>query len=189
VLLAVIALTPIAVAVGKATGSDLLKRNEGLAIGFVGTVASSIALTFVLEGDQRRLGLYLSFAAALGILYGGWRIMHEAPGTPGPLGDVLSGIGSKRAGSNGASESSAATTPMPATETPGVPGGGASGVSPGKEGPGAPHPGTSTGGPGDGDTEPRPPAADAIPGQTGAQTPPGLVGDPPAGEGTHPPGL
>jgi len=31
--------------------------------------------------------------------------------------------------------------------------------------------------------------ADPVPGQTAGQTPPGLVGEPPAGEGTRPPGV
>jgi hypothetical protein len=36
---------------------------------------------------------------------------------------------------------------------------------------------------------PAPPAADPIPGTTAPQTPPGLAGQPPAGEGTRPPGV
>lgn len=202
VLLAAIAVVAVAVAGAKAMGRPLFGANEGLVLAFIGTVASSIILTFVLEGDNRRLGLWLSFAAALGVLYGGWRTMHEEPGTTGPLGDMLSGIGgSKRTNgeapprTNGEAptSSTAPTTPMAATDSPGVPGGGAAGVSPGKEGPGAPHPGTSTGGPDDGDGDvpaaTGAAAADPVPGQTGAQTPPGLAGEPPAGEGTHPPGL
>jgi hypothetical protein len=79
---------------------------------------------------------------------------------------------------------------MPADDAPGVPGGGAAGVSPGKEGPGAPHPGTSTGAPGDeGDAPPPPPAPDPVPGETAGETPPGLAGEPHAGKGTQPPGV
>jgi hypothetical protein len=128
----------------------------------------------------RGIGLWLGLLAAAGVTYGGWRAMQEGPGAtfarPGGVG-------------GGPVSSTAATTAM-AAETPGVPGGGAAGVSPGKEGPGAPHPGTSTGGPGDEDGEAPPPAPpDPVPGVTAPQTPPGIAGDPPATEGTHPPGL
>lgn len=185
VLLAVIGLLALAIAGAKAMGSPLFGDNVGLMLAFLGTVASSITLTFVLEGDQRRLGLWLSFAAALGLLYGGWKRMHEAPGVQGPLAGVMSGVGGGGVGSN------EPTTPMTAGGGAGVPGGGAAGVSPGKEGPGVPHPGTSTGGPTDAGGAPRAasPGADPVPGSTSAQTPPGLAGEPPRGEGTHPPGL
>lgn len=192
VLLAVIALTAVAVAGAKAMGHPLFGSNAGLVLAFLGTVASSIILTFVLEGNERRLGLWLAFASAIGLLYGGWRTMHEAPGTPGPFANVMAARADDRPDPAGAASPDAPTTPMPATgAAPGVPGGGAAGVSPGKEGPGAPHPGTSTGGPGEpaGDAPLGSRAADAVPGTTGAQTPPGLAGEPPAGEGTKPPGL
>jgi hypothetical protein len=181
-VLAAIALLAVAVAGARAMGNDLLGRNTATVLAVGGIVSSSIILTFVLEGNGRKIGLYLAFLAALALVYGGWRAMHEAPGTPGPLAG---------AGPFGRESSpTASTTAMPAND-PGVPGGGAAGVAEGKAGPGAPHPGTSTGGPGDKGRAPAPAAAgaDPVPGQTGAQTPPGLVGEPPAGEGTHPPGL
>src|SRR3954452_6251432 len=186
-LLAAIALLAVAVAGARAMGNDLLGRNSGIALTLGGTVASSIILTFILEGDGRKIGLYLAFLAALALMYGGWRVLNEAPGTAGPL----AGAGGLGGGRSAAADSpTAATTQMPAND-PGVPGGGAAGVAPGKEGPGVPHPGTSTGGPGD---EGGPPATaagagDPVPGETGSQTPPGLAGEPPAGTGTTPPGL
>jgi hypothetical protein len=185
-LLAAIALLAVAVAGARAMGNDLLGRNTGLALTLAGTVATSIILTFVLEGDGRKIGLWLSFLAAIALTYGGWRVISEAPGTRGPL----AGMSAATAGTAAATNPTAPTTPMPAAE-PGVPGGGAAGVSPGKEGPGAPHPGTSIGAPGEEGGEPEPPAAggDPVPGQTGAQTPPGLAGEPPPGGGTHTPGL
>lgn len=187
VLLAVIALTAVTVAGTKAMGNRLFGENAGLVLGFLGTIAFSITLTFVLEGNDRKVGLWLSFFAAIGLLYGGWRVMHEAPNTPGPLARAFPGGGAP------AASPTAPTTPMPAGGgEPGVPGSGAEGVSPGKEGPGAPHPGTSTGGPGDGDTTPTPPAAgaDPLPGENAPATPPGLAGEPPAdSEGTKPAGL
>src|SRR3954453_4888621 len=125
-------------------GNDILGRNTGTVLAVSGIVASSIILTFVLEGDGRKIGLYLAFLAALALAYGGWRGMNEAPAPPGPL----AGAGGLGGGQAPASSPRAPTSQMPAGE-PGVPGGGAAGVSPGKEGPGAPHPGTSTGAPGD----------------------------------------
>lgn len=188
VLLALIALTAVAVAGAKAMGNELFGENRGLLLAFIGTIASSITLTFVLEGNNRAIGLWLSFVASLGLLYGGWVTMHEAPGTPGPLANAGFGGGAGAARTSG----SEPTTPMSATgvgDSPGVPGGGAAGVAESKSGPGAPHPGTSTGAPGEEGGGARAAAADPVPGQTGAQTPPGIAGEPLAGEGTHPPGL
>jgi hypothetical protein len=125
----------------------------------------------------RKFGVYLGLLAAAAVTYGGWRSMQETGATWSDLTGGLSGT--------------APTTAMPATD-PGVPGGGAAGVSPGKEGPGVPNPGTSTGGPNDGDAEPTPAAAgaDPVPGETAGTTPPGLAGDPPPDqEGTRPAGL
>jgi hypothetical protein len=133
----------------------------------------------------RKLGLYIGLIAAAVLTYGGWRAMEESGAT---WSDITGGAG--RGGGGAGAAAAAPTTPMPAGGDPGVPGGGAAGVSPGKEGPGAPHPGTSTGGPGDGDTTPTPPAAGADPAPgTGPETPPGLAGEPPATEGERPPGL
>lgn len=151
-LLAAIALLAVGVAGAQAMGSDPLARNTGTVLAVSGIVATSIILTFVLEGDGRKVGLYLAFLAAIALAYGGWRTMHEAPGTPGPLAGA-GGFGSGRP----ASSPTEPTTPMPANEA-GVPGGGAA-------------------------------DADPVPGQTSGQTPPGLAGEPPRGEGTHPPGL
>jgi hypothetical protein len=136
----------------------------------------------------RKIGVWLGLLAAAGVTYGGWRAMQESGAT---FGDLGGGLGTPAG--TGAS-ASAPTTQMPAGgagDAPGVPGGGAAGVSPGKEGPGAPHPGTSTGGPGDAGGGPPPAAAssDPVPGQTGAQTPPGIAGEPPSGTGTTPPGI
>jgi hypothetical protein len=191
-LLALLALLAIAVAGAKALGRPLFNENTGLVLLLAGTVASSITLTFVLEGNDRKIGLYLSFLSALGMLYGGWRRMSEAPDATGPLAG-LGGRGGARTSATTGGAATEPTTRMPADESPGVPGGGAAGVPPGKEGPGAPHPGTSTGAPGDEDETPPPAAAmaDPVPGETGGGTPPGLAGgEPPASAtGTQPPGI
>ena len=128
-VLAAIAIVAVGVAGGRAMGNDIFGSNTGLVLTLLGVVASSMILTFVLEGDGRKIGLYLALISALALAYGGWRTLNEAPGTPGPL-----------AGAGGAP-----TTPMAAT--------------------------------------------DPVPGQNAPLTPPGLAGEPPAGEGTHPPGL
>jgi hypothetical protein len=127
----------------------------------------------------RKIGVWIGLLSAAAVTYGGWRAMQE------------SGASFGGGGAAPAASPNAPTTTMPANE-PGVPGGGAAGVSPGKEGPGAPHPGTSTGAPGDeGGAPPAAPAgADPVPGQTAPQTPPGLAGEPPReGGGTQTPGL
>jgi hypothetical protein len=133
----------------------------------------------------RKFGLWLGLLSAAAITYGGWRAAQESGA---PIG--ASGIGGAGAGGTAAASSSDPTTPMPAAD-PGVPGGGAAGVSPGKEGPGAPHPGTSTGAPGEEGDAPQPAAANAdpVPGHTAPETTPGLAGEPPADRGTQPPGL
>jgi hypothetical protein len=154
-LLAAIALLAVGVAGAHAMGNDPLGRNTGTVLAVAGIVATSIILTFVLEGDGRKIGLYLAFLAAISLAYGGWRTMHEAPGTPGPLAGA-GGFG----GSRPPSSPTEPTTPM-ATNAPGAPRGGPESAA----------------------------AADPVPGQTSGQTPPGLVGEPPPGEGTHPPGL
>ena len=130
-LLAAIAILAVAVAGTKAMGNRLFGENAGIVLVIAGTVAASITLTFVLEGNDRQVGLWLAFFATLGLVYGGYRTMTEAPDTPGLLARPSSG------------PPTAATTAMP----------------------------------------------DPVPGQTAGQTPPGLAGDPPAGEGTRPPGV
>lgn len=179
IILALIAVLAVAVAGAKAMGNDILGRNTGLALTLDGVIATTIILSFIFEGSERKIGVFLGLLAAIALLYGGWRTLNETPGTPGPL----AGAGAGGAGSS----ATAPTTTMPASE----PGGGAVGVGEGKAGPGAPHPGTSTGGPDDtgAGAAPAASAGDPVPGQTGGQTPAGLSGEPPAGEGTHPPGL
>jgi hypothetical protein len=137
---------------------------------------------------SRKFGLWLGLLSAAAITYGGWRAMQESGASFGGLADAAAGGGA----GGGAAGATAPTMPMPAADAgPGVPGGGAAGVSPGKEGPGAPHPGTSTGAPGEEGEAPPPPAAgaDPVPGQNAPATPPGLAGEPPAGRGTQAPGL
>jgi hypothetical protein len=171
------------------------------------TIAGGIALLLILfriidtpvdtHGVQgidvsRKLGVWLGLLAAAALTYGGWRAMQESGVSFSDLSAPGRGTGGAGASATaGDAAATAPTTQMPAEDSPGVPGGGAAGVSPGKEGPGAPHPGTSTGAPGDEGEAPPPAAATADPvaGETAGEAPPGLAGEPPAGAGTQPPGI
>jgi hypothetical protein len=141
----------------------------------------------------RKIGVWLGLLSAAALTYGGWRAMQESGASFADLGAGGRTRGTAPATGGGAAAAASPTAPTTqmAPTDPGVPGGGAAGVSPGKEGPGAPHPGTSTGGPDDEDGGPTPasPAADPVPGETAAQNPPGIVGEPPREGGTQPPGL
>jgi hypothetical protein len=200
IILFLVALIAIAIAVLKATNR---LPEIGVPASTILTIAGGLALLLILyrtidtpvdtHGVQgidvsRKLGLWLGLLSAAALTYGGWRAMQEE-------GTSFSDLGAGARGGGGTGTGAAApTTPMPATgaDTPGVPGGGAAGVSPGKEGPGAPHPGTSTGAPGESADEAPPAAsatADPVPGATAGESPPGLAGEPPASGGTEPPGL
>ena len=191
IILFLVSLTAIGVAVLRAM--DRLP-DMPTSTGNVLTIAGGIALILILfrvidtpvdthgvNGIDvtRKFGLWLGLLSAAALTYGGWRAMQEGGGFSTSGYDA------------GAGSAAAPTTPMaPAGDAPGVPGGGAAGVSPGKEGPGAPHPGTSTGAPGEeGGAPPAAAAPDPVPGQTAGETPPGLAGEPPSGEGTGSPGL
>jgi hypothetical protein len=196
IILFLVALIAIGIAVLKA-----MNRLPEMAVpaSTILTIAGGVALILILYRTidtpvdthgvngidvSRKFGLWLGLLSAAALTYGGWRAMQEEGASFGDLG----------AGARGGGAAAAEpTTPMPATgaDTPGVPGGGAAGVSPGKEDPGAPHPGTSTGAPGE-SADDAPPAAsatsDPVPGATAGQIPPGLAGEPPASGGTEPPG-
>jgi hypothetical protein len=110
-VLAAIAILAVAIAGTKAMGNRLFGENAGIILVLAGTVAATITLTFILEGNDRQVGLWLSFFATLGLLYGGWRTTTEAPDTPGPLARMSATGGSP-------SEPTAATTTMPAPADP-----------------------------------------------------------------------
>jgi hypothetical protein len=200
IILFLVALLAIGVAVLRALGrlpdmsfppATLLTIAGGLALLLI--VYRTIDTPVDTQGVEgidvtRKFGLWLGLLSAAALTYGGWRAMQESGASFSDL-TAGAGDGGARAGGTPGASPTSATTQMPPTE-PGVPGGGAAGVSPGKEGPGAPNPGTSTGAPGEEGGGPAPSAAaDPVPGQTAGQTPPGLAGEPPASGGTHPPGL
>jgi hypothetical protein len=106
VLLAIIALGAVALAIAQATATPIrVPFAPPAAIMLGGYAAAVITLTFVLEGDGRKIGLYLALIAALGMTYGGWRAMREA-------GATLSGEGG---GLRGTSTTTPAAPPTTAT--------------------------------------------------------------------------
>jgi hypothetical protein len=107
----------------------------------------------------RKIGVWIGLLAAAGITYGGWRAMQEGPATVSRPG--------------GAGAPVQPTSPMPAAPA----GGAAAPAAPAAPAGGAAAP-----------PAPAAPAADPAPG-TAPETPPGLAGEPPAGEGTRPPGV
>lgn len=100
-ILTLIALSAIAIALGAAAGADLgLPRA---AIAGLGAVALVIALTFLFEGEDRGIGLFLGLLAAIGLTYGGLRAMNEASSGAGapsrrPRPDAGRGAGPSQGG-------------------------------------------------------------------------------------------
>jgi TRAP-type uncharacterized transport system fused permease subunit len=91
ILLAAIGLGVVALVAARAMGNDIRVPGGAGAVALAGFAATMIVLTFVLEGEERGIGLWLSLLAALAITYGGWQAMrghaghtHHATTTPGP---------------------------------------------------------------------------------------------------------
>jgi TRAP-type uncharacterized transport system fused permease subunit len=91
VILAVIGLSALALVLVRAAGTTLnLPAPPGLIVAADGAIATIIVLVFLLEGDDRGIGLFLAFLAALAIAFGGYTSMQERAGggapraTPGP---------------------------------------------------------------------------------------------------------
>src|SRR5436190_2779735 len=80
VVLAVIGLTPaILVAIAMAGRRVTLPVDIGTLFFALGAVATTIVLTFILEGDDLKIGIFLSLFASIAIAYGGWRIRGGSP--------------------------------------------------------------------------------------------------------------
>lgn len=74
ILLAAIAVIVVVLVVTRAMGNDVsVPGGRAEAIFLLGFAATMIVLTFVLEGEERKIGLWLSLIAALAIAYGGWQ--------------------------------------------------------------------------------------------------------------------
>ena len=78
VLLAIIGLGIAAVVGARLAGTQIGVPTVSLAIG--GLIAESIVVTFVLESEGRKIGLWLALLAAAAITWGGW----QALAAPGP---------------------------------------------------------------------------------------------------------
>ena len=73
ILLAAIAVAVIVLVATRAMGNDLdVPGGRASAIFLLGFAATMVVLTFVLEGEEKKIGLWLSLLAALAITYGGW---------------------------------------------------------------------------------------------------------------------
>lgn len=87
IVLAVIGLGVAALVAARAAGMEPgVPGGAGAVIGLAGFAAFWIVLTFVIEGDDRGAGLWLSLLAAIGITYGGLAAGRGRPaaraGTP-----------------------------------------------------------------------------------------------------------
>ena len=82
VILAIIAVAAVVFAVTRATGGA--SPIPAIAIALAGYAATVITLTFVLEGDDKKIGLWLSLFASIAIAWGGWTASRgaAAPGRP-----------------------------------------------------------------------------------------------------------
>ena len=73
ILLAAIAIAVIVLVATRAMGNDVnVPGGRAEAIFLLGFAATMIVLTFILEGEERKIGIWLSLLAALAITYGGW---------------------------------------------------------------------------------------------------------------------
>jgi hypothetical protein len=85
VILAVIALTPpILVGIAMAGERVTLPVDIGTLCFALGAIATTIVLTFILEGDDLKIGIFLSLFASIAITYGGWRIRGRTVAGPPP---------------------------------------------------------------------------------------------------------
>lgn len=72
IVLAVIGLGTAAVVAARAAGTGIsLPGGPGVAVSVAGFAAVMIILTFLIEGDDRKIGIWLGLFAAIGITYGG----------------------------------------------------------------------------------------------------------------------
>jgi TRAP-type uncharacterized transport system fused permease subunit len=81
ILLAAIALAVIALVASRAAGNEInVPGGRAAVIEMLGLAATAIVLTWVFEGEERKIGLWLSLIAALAIFYGGWQAMRGHAG-------------------------------------------------------------------------------------------------------------
>ncbi len=75
IVLAAIAVAVIVLVVTRAMGNDVnVPGGRAEAIFLLGFTATVIVLTFVLEGEERKIGMWLALLSAIAITYGGWHV-------------------------------------------------------------------------------------------------------------------
>jgi TRAP-type uncharacterized transport system fused permease subunit len=80
VVLAVIGLGAAALVAARAAGIELaLPGGPGVILALDGFAAAVITLTFLLEGEERKVGIWLAFLASVAIAYGGWQAIKGVP--------------------------------------------------------------------------------------------------------------
>ncbi len=84
ILLALIALAVIVLVATRAMGNEVnVPGGRATAIALLGFGATMIVLTWVFEGEERGIGLWLSLLAAIAIAYGGWHALRGHAGHTG----------------------------------------------------------------------------------------------------------
>jgi hypothetical protein len=75
----------VAVLVGaRAAGNPIDVPGGASLVTIAGFAATCIVLTFLLEADERDLGMFIALAAAIAITYGGWTANRGAARTHSP---------------------------------------------------------------------------------------------------------
>lgn len=86
IVLAVIGLGTAATVAARAAGTEInLPGGPTTVMGLEGFAAFWIVLAFLIEGDERKIGLWLALLASIGIIYGALTAMKAGPAaaTPG----------------------------------------------------------------------------------------------------------
>ena len=85
IFLALIGLATVGVVGARAAGAQItLPGGRGVIMALAGFAAEIMILTFLIEGEERKIGLWLGLFAAMGITYGAWMAMRERPATTPP---------------------------------------------------------------------------------------------------------
>ena len=112
IVLAAIGLGVVALAAARAAGTRIdLPGGPGMAITIAGFAATMIVLTFLLEGEEREIGVFLSLLAALAITWGGWTLSR------GGVPRVTSGPTGTGTGTTGTTGTPGGTTAPPPGST------------------------------------------------------------------------
>ena len=81
IVLAAIAVAVIVLVAARAAGNDIdVPGGRATVIALLGFAATMLIFTFVLEGEERKIGLWLAFLAALAITFGGWQALRDRVG-------------------------------------------------------------------------------------------------------------